>query len=138
MRVGWGYGPAHVVDALNRVRGPFNLSSSALAAAEAAVRDTSYTDWCHAENARWRDWLATELADCGVPSDPSHGNFILAHFDSEETALACDAALRQNGLIVRNVKGYKLPNALRITIGDEVSCTAVATTIRDFMEGRGT
>ena len=51
LRVGWGYGPAHVIDVLNRVRGPFNLSTAALAAAEAAIRDTAWTERCRAENA---------------------------------------------------------------------------------------
>ena len=80
LRVGWGYGPAHVIDALNRVRGPFNLSTAALAAAEAAIRDTDYTARCRAENAANRATLAAALAAAGVPSDPSEANFILARF----------------------------------------------------------
>ena len=52
LRIGWGYGPAHVIAALNRVRGPFNLSGPALAAAEIAVRDIDYTDFCRVENAQ--------------------------------------------------------------------------------------
>ena len=80
LRVGWGYGPAHVVEVLNRVRGPFNLSTPALAAAEAAVRDTGYAAFCRGENARNRAALAAALAEAGVPSDPSEANFLLARF----------------------------------------------------------
>ncbi len=134
-RVGWGFGPDHVIDALTRVRGPFNVSAAGLKAAEAAVQDTEYTARCQQENAKWRNWLATKLASVGVPSDPGHTNFILARFENTETALACDAYLAKHGLIVRNVAGYGLPEFLRISIGDEIACRAVAGRIAEFMKG---
>ncbi|CAN0274926.1 unnamed protein product [Chrysoparadoxa australica] len=62
LRVGWGYGPKDVVDVRNRVRGPFNLSGTALAAAEAAVRDTTFVEKCRSENTRLRGWMAEALA----------------------------------------------------------------------------
>lgn len=136
LRVGWGYGPAPIVDVLNRVRGPFNLSSTALAAAEAALRDTAYVETCGAENARLRVWLASALAELGVPSDPSCTNFILARFDSRDEAEACDTHLQAQGLIVRRVAGYKLPAALRITVGDEVACRRVVAAIAEFRKGQ--
>lgn len=135
LRVGWGYGPNHVVDVLNRIRGPFNLSSAALATAEAAVRDQAWVEKCREENARLRTWLAEALAEHGVPSDTSTANFILARFTSREEAEACDSYLRSEGLIVRPVAGYKLPNCLRITIGDEPSCRRVAHAIGHFKGG---
>lgn len=134
LRIGWGYGPEHVIDVLGRVRGPFNLSSSALAAAEAAVLDVAYVDHCRAENARCRTWLADALAEMGVPSDVSLANFILARFSSQAEAEACDTYLQSQGLIVRRVAGYKLPTCLRITVGDESGCRRVVHTIRQFKE----
>lgn len=136
LRIGWGYGPRHVIDALNRVRGPFNLSGPALAAAEAAILDTAYTDFCRAENIRNRAKLAADLADLGIPSDPSHANFILARFHAADTAAACDAHLRANGIITRRVTSYKLPEALRITIGDAEACARVADFIAEFQKVR--
>ena len=136
LRIGWGYGPQEIVDTLNRIRGPFNLSGPALKAAHAAVRDTGYTERCRRENAKWRDWLAAELAKLGVPSDPSQCNFILARFASEDEARACDAALKAKGLIVRMVGGYNLPECLRITIGSEQACRRVAAVIAEF-KGQG-
>lgn len=135
LRVGWGYGPAHVMDVLGRVRGPFNLSSAALAAAEAAVRDVAYVNHCRAENARWRNWMADALAELGVPSDVSLANFILARFASQDEAEACDLHLQSQGLIVRRVAGYKLPTCLRITVGDESGCRRVVHAVRQFKEG---
>jgi histidinol-phosphate aminotransferase len=132
LRVGWAYGPKHVIDVLNRIRGPFNLSTTQLETAEAAVRDQDYVAKCRSENARMRNWLAGALAELGVPSDTSMANFILARFASQEEAEACDAFLQGQGLIARRVGGYKLPHCLRITIGDESSCRQVAHAVAQF------
>jgi histidinol-phosphate aminotransferase len=132
LRVGWGYGPKHMIDTLNRIRGPFNVSLPALAAAEAAVKDQAYADKCRDENTRLRAWLANALAEHGVASDTSMTNFILARFNSQEEAEACDDYLKSQGLIVRRVGGYNLPECLRITVGDEASCRRVAHAVGQF------
>jgi histidinol-phosphate aminotransferase len=132
LRIGWGYGPQAIVDVLNRVRGPFNLSSAQLETAEAAVRDQDHVNRCREENTRMRAWLAESLAEKGVPSDTSCANFILARFADEAEAEACDRFLQSQGLIVRRVTGYGLPNCLRITIGDEASCRRVAHAVGQF------
>jgi histidinol-phosphate aminotransferase len=136
LRVGWGYGPAHVIEVLNRIRGPFNLGAPQLAAAEAAVLETAYVEKCRAENARLRKWLRNALIEHGVEVDISCANFVLARFADAETANACDDHLRAQGLLVRRVAGYKLPNALRITVGDEASCRRVAHAVGRFMATR--
>ncbi|PIE09701.1 MAG: histidinol-phosphate transaminase [Rhodobacterales bacterium] len=135
MRIGWGYGPKPVIDVLNRIRGPFNLSGPALVAAEAAVRDLDFVEKTRADNIRLRDWLAGALMEKGVPSDHSMANFILARFACAEEAEACDDFLRSEGIIVRRVAGYGLPHCLRITVGDEASCRRVAHAIGQFKEG---
>ncbi len=137
LRIGWGYGPQPIIDVLNRVRGPFNLSATQLETAEAAIRDRDYAAKCRTENARLRVWLAEALAELGIPSDTSCANFILARFHDREEAEACDDYLQSQGLIVRRVAGYKLPYCLRITIGDESSCRRVAHAIAAFKEARG-
>ncbi len=132
LRIGWGYGPRHILDVLNRIRGPFNLSTTQLEVAEAAVRDQDFVNKCRGENARMRAWLAGALAELGVPSDTSMANFVLARFSSTEEAEACDAFLQSQGLIVRRVAGYKLPHCLRITVGDEASCRRIAHAVGQF------
>ncbi|MEP2784054.1 MAG: histidinol-phosphate transaminase [Pseudoruegeria sp.] len=134
LRIGWGYGPKKIIDVLNRVRGPFNLSSVALAAAEAAVRDQDYVRKCQAENTRMRAWIAEALAELGIPSDTSCANFILARFHDKAEAAACDQFLKTRGLIVRGVGSYGLPNCLRITVGDESSCRRVVAAVRAFQD----
>ena len=132
LRVGWGYGPKAIIDVLNRIRGPFNLSNTQLDTAEAAVLDQDHITRCRTDNTRMRHWLALALAELGVPSDTSMTNFILARFASPDEAGACDIFLQKQGLIVRRVASYKLPHCLRITVGDEASCRRVAHAIAQF------
>jgi histidinol-phosphate aminotransferase len=136
LRIGWGYGAQEVIDVLNRIRGPFNLSAAQQEAAEAAVRDQEHVARCRTENSRMRVWLAEALAERGVPSDTSTANFILARFADEAEAVACDEYLQSQGLIVRRVTSYGLPNCLRITIGDEAACRRVAHAVGQFKEQR--
>lgn len=132
LRIGWGYGPRAIIDVLNRIRGPFNLSNTQLDAAEAAVRDQDWVARCRSENARMRVWLAEALAEIGVPSDVSMANFVLARFADPVEAEACDGWLKEQGLIVRRVASYKLPHCLRITVGDESACRRVAHAVAQF------
>ena len=135
LRIGWGYGASDVIDVLNRVRGPFNLSMAQQDAAVAALQDRDHVARCLSENTRLRSWLAEALAELGVPSDTSCANFILARFASPEEAEDCNAFLQEQGIIVRMVAGYGLPHCLRITIGDEASCRRVAHMIGRFKGG---
>ncbi|WP_204113303.1 histidinol-phosphate transaminase [Shimia biformata] len=132
LRIGWGYGPKEIIDVLNRVRQPFNLSTVQLSVAEAAVKDQDFVAKCRADNAKWRAWLAEALMEHGVPSDTSTANFILARFSDRAEAEACDDFLKAQGVIVRRVTGYGLPNCLRITVGDEASCRRVAHIVGQF------
>lgn len=117
LRVGYGYAPRHVVDTLNRIRGPFNLSGVALAGAEAAMRDTDWVAECLRVNAEERARLAGGLRQLGIACDESYANFVLARFADETEATAADAHLKAAGIIVRHPKGYGFPQALRITVG---------------------
>lgn len=132
LRVGWGYGPREIIDVLNRIRAPFNLSPTQLETAEAAMRDRDFADYCAAENKRLRAWLAESLAEMGIPSDISCTNFILARFADAAEANACNAALNDQGIIVRQVASYGLPQCLRITVGTESDCRRVVQAIGQF------
>ncbi len=136
LRIGWGYGPKEIIDVLNRVRQPFNLSTVQLDVAEAAVRDQAWVQKCRDDNTRLRRWLSDALSEIGVETDESYANFILARFADQEEAEACDAYLKAQGLIVRRVGGYGLPDCLRITVGDEPSCRRVAHAVAQFKAGR--
>src|SRR6476659_6518811 len=74
LRLGWMYGPAHVVDAVNRIRGPFNVNGPAIAAGIAAIRDTAHVEKSRAHNTRWLAWLTEEIGKLGLTVTPSAAN----------------------------------------------------------------
>jgi len=135
LRLGWLYGPAHVVDALNRIRGPFNVSQPAIAAGVAAMTDVAHTEAAARHNARWLPWLAQEIGKLGLTATPSVGNFLLIHFPSSPSCSAAeaDAFLRLRGLILRRLEPYGLPNALRLSVGTREANHRVVSSLQTFM-----
>jgi len=135
VRLGWAYGPANVIDVLNRVRGPFNVGSAALAAGTAAIQDGAFTEKVRAHNLKWLAWTREQLLDLGLDVTDSVGNFLLVCFGEhpERTAKDADAALKAEGIIVRGMAGYGLPDCLRITVGLEEDMRAVVGVLRKFM-----
>jgi len=134
LRVGWAYGPPGIIDVLHRARGPFNTNLMAQAAAIAALEDTTHLDAARAHNDRWLPWMLEQCADLGLDCPPSIGNFVLARFPGgPEQANAADAFLRNRGIIVRQMGGYGLPEALRVTIGTEADNRAVVETLKQFL-----
>jgi histidinol-phosphate aminotransferase len=131
-RLGWAYAPPAVVDVLNRVRGPFNVSALVAQAATAAVADSSWVATSRAHNVSARERLAFQLRAVGLVVHPSEANFLLVDFGTAERAVGADAFLRQRGIIVRNVKSYGLPSCLRVTIGTDEECAALAGALGDF------
>ena len=138
LRLGWMYGPAHVIDALNRIRGPFNVNGAALDAGAAAIADDTHVGKAIEHNEKWLPWMAGQLARLGLEVTPSVGNFVLVHFPKTtgRTAPDADAFLTSRGLILRRMDAYGLPGALRLTIGDEVANKAVVAALGDFMQVR--
>ena len=134
LRIGYAYGPKRVIEAIDRIRAPFNVAGPSLAAAEAAIRDVEHVKRCQAHNSRWRNWLSDSLAAIGVPSDRSHANFLLARFADGKEAEMCDTHLKECGIIVRRMEQYKLPHCLRITVGTEQACRRVVDAVTQFRE----
>jgi histidinol-phosphate aminotransferase len=132
LRLGWAYGPAHVMDVLNRIRGPFNVSIPAMEAGVAAISDTAFMDQALAHNVKWLAWLADEITRLGIKVTPSVGNFLLLHFKDKEAAGACDAHLQDNGIVARRMDGYHIPNALRLSVGTEEANHAVVKALKGF------
>ncbi|MGR3433840.1 MAG: histidinol-phosphate transaminase [Shimia sp.] len=135
LRVGWGYGPAPVIDALNRIRGPFNLSVPALAAAEAAVRDRAFAARALDVNAEGRARMTEGLRALGLACDESRANFVTPRFADAARAEACLNALAAEGILVRGIAGYGLPEALRITVPGPDDVAPVLEVIARALEG---
>jgi histidinol-phosphate aminotransferase len=132
LRLGWMYGPPAVIDAVNRLRGPFNVNLLAQHAGPAAARDTTFTAELNRYNAKWRDWLTQSLGSNAIRVLPSQANFVLALFPDPGASRAAFTALREKGLLVREMHGYGIPNGLRISIGLEVHMRAVVEILQDF------
>lgn len=135
LRIGWMFGPANIVDAVNRIRGPFNVSTPAMMAAVAAIEDKDHLRVSQQHNAKWLSWLTDEVTKLGLKVTPSVGNFILIHFplDKGKTADDADKFLTQRGLILRGLKNYGIPHALRLTIGTEEANRLVVKGLTEFV-----
>jgi histidinol-phosphate aminotransferase len=136
LRLGWLYGPAHVIDALNRIRGPFNVNQPAIAAGVAAIQDAAHLQMSVNHNARWLSWLTDEIRKLGLNVTESVANFVLIHFPtaSGRTATDADAFLLRRGLILRRLEPYRLPHGLRLSVGSEEANRKVVAALAEFMD----
>lgn len=131
-RVGWATGAPHLIDALNRLRGAFNVTASGQRAALAALADDAFVarirDHNARELARFSEAMAA-LGNHGIRPLPSKANFVLVLFEGRLTADAALAALADAGYAVRHLPGQGLPQALRITVGTAEDMDAMAAAI---------
>lgn len=117
IRVGYTVSSRAIADLLNRVRQPFNVNSLALLGAEAALGDTAFIARSVEENRVGLDQLRTGLEALGLETPPSAANFALV--DLGRAAGPINEALMRDGVIVRPVANYGLPNHLRMTVGTQ-------------------
>ena len=117
LRLGWAYCPPAVADVLNRLRQPFNVNAAAQAAGIAALEDVAHLDKARAHNDNWLPRLSEGITAAGFAVIPSVSNFVLVRFDDEGAAHAADTHLRRDGIIVRDMSAYGLPDCLRVTVG---------------------
>lgn len=137
-RIGWGYAAAPVIDALHRIRAPFNVTIAGQAAAVAAIGAQDFVAASREHNQRWRAWLADQVAalgNQGLRAVPSHANFLLVLFEGAVRAETAYHALMARGYIVRWLPGQGLPEGLRITIGTEEEVRGVAQALREIVAG---
>lgn len=136
LRLGWAYGPESVIDALNRTRGPFNVSAVAQAAGIAAIEDDEFQARSTRHNQLEREKLQNALIALGLEIIPSVGNFVLVAFQDKDGQRAEDADqyLRASGIVVRNVDVYGLPNYLRISVGTTEANRDVIDALTRFIE----
>ena len=136
-RVGWATGAPHLIDALNRIRGPFNVTLSAQRAAVAAVADQAFVAASRAHNraerARFAEAIAA-LGNHGLRVVPSETNFLLVLFEGKLGAEQALGGLAERGYAVRHLPGQGLPQALRITIGKREHMDAIAAALREMAE----
>ena len=139
-RIGWGYAAQPIVDALHRIRAPFNVTIAGQQAAIAALADDNFVDATRIHNAHSREWLSAEvmrMSNAGLRAVRSEANFLLIVFEGKLTAELAYRGLMDAGYLVRWLPGQGLPNALRITIGTEAETRGVAEALRRLVEQAG-
>jgi histidinol-phosphate aminotransferase len=136
LRVGWGYAPAEIAAAVDRIRLPFNINIPAQHAAVAALGDDEFQKASIDFVERWRPWLDQQLGGLGLDIvRPCAANFLLVGFPKVpgKTAREAEAFLASKGLLVRIVAGYGLPDHLRMTIGLEEHNRALVDALAEFL-----
>jgi histidinol-phosphate aminotransferase len=120
---------------LNRLRGPFNVSTPSLWAGIAAIKDVAHVEKARAHNEKWLAWLTDEISKLGYRVTPSVANFLLIHFPAEKgrSAKDADAFLMSRGLILRQVGSYGLPDCLRLSVGTEDANRLVVAALSEFV-----
>ncbi len=132
-RIGWGYGAPGLIDAINRLRGAFNVTQSGQRAAIAALGDQAFVQASAAHNARVRSQFTqalSALGNHGIRVLPSEANFVLVEFAGQLSAAAALRGIEAAGYAVRHLPGQGLPDHLRITIGHDADMHAIAETLR--------
>ncbi|MEO1252656.1 MAG: histidinol-phosphate transaminase [Pseudomonadota bacterium] len=134
-RLGWGYCPPAIADVLNRIRGPFNVTAGAQAAGLAALEDQDFIQRNRAFNRKEREIMLQRLGGLGLDCAPAHGNFILFRAPGgEKEAKALCAFLAENGVLIREMGEYRLPDYLRVSIGAEAANAKFLTLMQEWRE----
>ena len=137
-RIGWATGSADLIGAINRIRGPFNVTLSGQAAAAAALGDQAFVAASRDHNAAVRAAFAQRIAalgNHGLRAVPSEANFLLVLFEGDLSAERALAAIGAAGYAVRHLPGQGLPHALRITIGTAADMDRIADVLTDLAGG---
>ncbi len=136
LRIGWAYCPARIADILNRIRGPFNVSAPAIAAATAAMEDIAYTGQARELNDEGLTNFSKFVVELGLIPAPSVGNFVLVRFPGgDEMAAAAHRFLLSHSIRARAMGGYGLADCIRFTIGTHADMARVGAVLTQFMDG---
>ena len=136
-RIGWGYGSAEAVEAMHRIRMPFNITTAGQGAALAALAAQDFVEASRVHNEEWRTWFAAEigkLGNAGLRAVPSMCNFVLVLFEGPVSAETAYKGLMDAGYLVRWLPGQGLPHGLRISIGTAEETQGVMAALRDIVE----
>ena len=132
LRVGYGYSSAELATLLNRVRQPFNVNAIGQAAAIAALDDDEFVAQCRRENHAGLAQLSTGLNSLGLETVPSMANFILVKVGDGGRVFS---ELQKNGVIVRPMRPYDMPEWLRITVGTSAQNNRLLNTLSTVLRG---
>ncbi len=135
LRVGWAYAPSHIIEAIERVRMPFNVNLSAQHVAIASVEDDEFLQRSLDHNESELRRLVEGLTALGLDVIDGVGNFAVAKFPETKGKTAAEALvyLKENGVTVRGLSAYHMPHHLRISVGTAEANDAVLAHLKSFM-----
>lgn len=135
LRLGWCYGSEEVIDVINRLRGPFNVTGPALAGGLEAIRDQDHISVAIRHNTKWMSRLTRECNALGIEMLPSVCNFALLRLNqgTGKNSKALDTYLSSRGILTRNVDNYHLPDCLRISVGLDHEMETLLAALKKFM-----
>jgi histidinol-phosphate aminotransferase len=118
LRVGWGYASKEIINTLNKIRPPFNVSRPALFAASAAIKDSNWLKKEVNHIRKWNKILFKKFKEMRIETNESKTNFLLLNFDRVNiSSKKVFQKLANAGILVRTMNVYGIKNSLRITIG---------------------
>ena len=119
LRIGWGYGPKKIIEAMSKIKPPFNTNSAAQLAAVTALHDKSFINKAVKHNFFWANKLKKKLNNFNITTNEVTANFLLLNFNKcKYSANYVQKKLENKGIILRGMQSYKIKNALRLTIGN--------------------
>jgi histidinol-phosphate aminotransferase len=122
LRIGWGYGPKKIIDAMNIIKPPFNVNMAAQLAAVAALKDKSFINKSIKHNFIWANKIKKVLNKLNIITNEVATNFLLLNFSKcKYSAKYIQKKLENHGIILRSMQTYKIKNALRLTIGSSAA-----------------
>jgi histidinol-phosphate aminotransferase len=134
LRIGWCFAAPEIIRQIDQIKGPYNVSGPALAAAVAALDDNEHVSMSRKHTNAWLNHIANCLNQLGIRSGPRAGNFILAEFESSSVADRAYSYLRECGVLTRRLIDYELPRCLRITIGNDVDNQLLLKSLNEFAD----
>ena len=131
LRIGWGYGPKNIIDAMYAMKPPFNVNSAAQLAAVAALKDSNFIKKSVKHNFFWVNKLKKIFESYDITTNEVTANFLLLNFKQcKYSANYIQQKLENSGIILRGMKSYKIKNALRLTIGNVAANNKVIKILR--------
>ena len=122
LRVGWGYGPKKIINGMNNIKPPFNVNKVAQLSAVAALNDKNFINKSVKHNLIWGNKIRKILNQLSIGTNEVTTNFFLLNFNNcKYSANYVQKKMETNGVILRSMAGYKIKNALRLSIGSSIA-----------------
>ncbi len=133
LRLGWSYSSKYIAEIINKVRLPFNVNGLAQKAGIEALSDSEHEKLIIRNNNKNLSWLTDSLKSIGFEVLPSVANFILVKFNDNNHANLAHKFLLEEGILVRKVEAYGLPNFLRISVGKKEEVELLVKKLDSFI-----